>query len=262
MTRLRLGCVPYLNAKPLIHGHAREVRLMPPAEIARQLADGRLEGGLSPVFAWLVEPERYVAVDAVGIACRGAVHSVILVHRGPLSDLRRVRLDGASRSSANLLRVLLAEYHGLQPEFAEMPAPATGRERLARSGEGLLLIGDAAIAFRRHVPAGLQVLDLGEEWLRVTELPFVFALWLLRREAPDLALWGDRLRGWHSGNASRTAEIARRYGGNEAAFAAHYLSDCIRYRIGPREKAGLRKYAELLAEHGLTAAARPRLRWV
>lgn len=260
--RLRLGCVHYLNAKPLIHGHAREVQLMPPAEIARRLADGRLAGGLCPVFAWLAEPERYVAVDGVGIACRGAVHSVILVHRGPLTALRRVRLDGASRSSANLVRVLLAEYHNARPEFVEMPAPATGRERVPQAGEGLLLIGDAANAFRRCGDADVAVLDLGSEWLRVTGLPFVFALWLLRRNAPGVADFGPRLRAWREANRTRLPAIAARYGGEEREFALCYLRDCIRFEIGPREKAGLRRYGELLAQHGLIPAPPKRLRWV
>lgn len=261
MSRFRLGCVPYLNAKPLIHGHAREVLLMPPSEIARRLSGGTLEGGLSPVFAWLAEPARYVGIEGVGIACHGAVHSVILAHRGPLAELRRVRLDGASRSSANLLRVLLAEYHGLRPEFEEMPAPASGGERLARGGEGLLLIGDAAIGFRRREQRGVEVLDLGAEWLRATGLPFVFALWLLRHDLPKPGALGERLRHWHERNLSRGGEIARRYGGTDPVFAAHYLTECIRYRIGPQEKAGLEKYGALLARHGLIPEAPSALRW-
>ncbi|MBS0661086.1 MAG: menaquinone biosynthesis protein [Verrucomicrobia bacterium] len=262
MSRVRLGCVAFLNAKPLVHGHSREVALMPPAEIARQLADNRLEGGLCPVFAWLREPSRYVAADGIGIACRGAVHSVILAHRGPLTELRRVRLDGASRSSANLLRVLLAEFHDSRPEFVDLPEPASGDERLRAAGDGMLLIGDAAIRFRRRRQSDVQVLDLGEEWLRCTALPFVFAVWLLRADLPDLAGLGDRLRGWAAENADRVDELARRYGGDDPAFAAHYLGECIRYRIGRAEKRGLAKYAELLAKYGLIAANPRRLRWV
>ena len=262
MSRPRLGCVSFLNAKPLVHGHSREVRLMPPAEIARRLADDRLEGGLCPVFAWLQQPARYAGVDGIGIACRGAVHSVILAHRGPLSGLQRIRLDGASRSSAHLLRVLLAEYHDRRPEFIDLPEPASGLERLARTGEGMLLIGDAAIRFRRRSQPGVEVLDLGAEWQRCTGLPFVFAVWLLRRELPGLGELGTRLRLWQSENAGRIDELARRYGGDDPAFARHYLGECIRYRIGREEKRGLAKYAALLAAHQLVPAAPSRLRWV
>jgi chorismate dehydratase len=46
----------------------------------------------------------------------------------------------------------------------------------------MLLIGDVALR-ESMVDHGLYVYDLGELWLGFTGLPFVFALWIVTREA-------------------------------------------------------------------------------
>ncbi len=262
LTRPRIGCVPYLNAKPLIFGHAREVRFLPPAPLADLLAGGGLDAGLSPVFEWLRAPTDYRAVDGVGIACRGAVHSVFLAHAGPLTGLRRVWLDPSSRSSAHLVRVLLAEFHGVTPEFVPLDAARLLDPPAPRAGEGLLLIGDQANRFRARPGRKSALLDLGAEWLRATDLPFVFALWLIRRPFRQGAELAATLRGWRQANAGRLESIVARHAPETRAFARHYLSECIRFEIGAAEKAGLAEYARLLVRHRLIDASPGRLDWI
>jgi predicted solute-binding protein len=240
---LRIGCVRYLNSKPLIHGYDGAVRLDHPSVLARELAAGQLDAALVPVFEVLRDP-RYVLADEVAIACDGPVWSVVLIHPGELHGLRRVRLDPASLTSANLLRVLLAEFHGLHPEFGP-------------EGDAQLLIGNQAIEYRAQHPAG-RVLDLGEEWLRRTGLPFVFAVWALRPDLPCLSEAAAAFRALKDHGLAHREEIVARDQTATPDFRRRYLTEHIRFDLGPREKQGLARYRELLVKHRLiTSAAEP-----
>ena len=136
----------YLNSKPLIHGHDEEVSFETPASLADGLRAGRLDVALAPIFELIAHPG-YLVVDDVAIASRGPVFSVFIAYQGELAGLRTLYLDTASRTSANLQRVLLAEFHGLTPA-QRAAAPAGRPPDVLRDGEGALLIGDPAIDFR------------------------------------------------------------------------------------------------------------------
>lgn len=243
---LRLGCVRYLNSQPLIHGYDRPVLLDHPSTLARALAAGTLDAALVPVFEVLRDP-RYVLADDVAIACDGPVHSVVLIHPGSLADVPRIALDPASLTSANLLRVLLAEFHGLHPAFGP-------------DGEARLLIGNQAIDYRAAHP-GARVLDLGEEWRRCTSLPFVFAVWAIRPNLPDLPAIADAFRALKAHGLARREEIIARDPTADAAFRRRYLTECIRFDLREREKLGLARYRSLLARHGLITDGATPLRW-
>ena len=170
----RLGCVKYLNARPLIDGWSGEVRFDHPSTLCRQLAAGELDVALVSSFEYLRNPI-YSVVDRVAIASDGPVFSVILAHRGPIEQLREVVVDPASQTSVNLLRCLLGE--------REMTAEFVSQGDISAE-RGLLLIGDQAIRFRQQAKGDYQFLDLGAEWKKTTGKPFVYALWLIH---PDYA---------------------------------------------------------------------------
>ena len=201
----RIGCVRYLNSKPLIHGHDKAVSFEVPASLADGLHEGRLDVALSPIFGLMAHPG-YLVVDDVAVASRGKVFSVFIAYQGEFSRLHTLYLDAASRTSANLQRVLLAEFHGLHPR--ELPRPAGQHPAELREGEGALLIGDPAIDFR--VAWGedrCRYFDLGEEWQRATGLPFVFAAWLVRPGTPEPEALADRLRAWRAEGQQRINEV-------------------------------------------------------
>ncbi len=247
-TTPRIGCVRYLNSKPLIHGHDAEVSFEVPASLADGLHAGRLDVALSPIFEGLAHPG-YLVVDDVAIACDGPVFSVFIAHRGPLASLRALYLDHDSRTSFNLQRVLLAEFYGLSPQCAPFPdgKPPAG----LRAGEGALIIGDSAIAFRLAHGDRYEYLDLGDAWKQATGLPFVFAAWLVRPETPQPEALADRLRAWREAGQTRVEEIVaaeRRY---PAALSRRYLTEFIRFRLGAPEKEAIREFARLLQKHGV-----------
>ena len=149
---LKIGCVQYLNAKPLIHGYDGRVVFDHPSRLASALSNGQLDVALVPVYE-MFGCGGYKAVDGVSISSFGSVFSVFLAYRGELRELKEVSLDPASLTSSHLLRCILREYHGIQPDV--VPDAGSGAR---------LLIGNQAIVFRQRHGDDYHFLDLGEEW--------------------------------------------------------------------------------------------------
>lgn len=247
---LRIGCVKYLNAQPLIRPCSGPVIFDHPSRLAVELAAGRLDVALVPSFELLRLPD-YGIVDGVSISSDGPVYSVFVAYRGKLEDAARVRLDPASLTSSNLVQCILGEFRGLEPRY--VADPAQGNPDDAR-----LLIGNQAIDFRRRTAAGWKYLDLGEAWTDATGLPFVYALWLMRAglDRPDAV--ADALRGLAAAGLAMRGQICAENKDYDPAFCRRYLHDHIRYGLGEREKAGLRQFEEILVRRGrLPPAPRP-----
>lgn len=241
---LRVGCVQYLNAKPLITPYSGEVIFEHPARLADMLALGEIDVALIPVFEALRQPEFPIA-DGVAIASRGPVYSVFLAHCGPLDQLKSVTLDPASRTSNNLLRCLLAEFHRATPGFESGGKPLPDEHR------GVLLIGNQAIRFRETPRPDVRYLDLGEEWLAQTGLPFVYAVWQFRPETRDPVAAASALRAIKCAGLHCVREIARSQGDFDAPFAERYLTEHIKFDLGSEEKGGLARFRSLLTKHNL-----------
>lgn len=245
-SRPRIGAVSYLNSKPLIEG-LRELApdadliLDVPSRLADDLAQGRLDVGLIPSVELFGDPHYEVVSDAC-VATRGPVRSVKLYFRTHPGHVRRMALDIGSRTSAVLSRIMLAERYGVFPQLQGLPLESGIGESDA---DAVLLIGDRAI----QPPADSfhTIWDLGQEWLDWTGLPFVFAMWVTRRDTilhdiPEL-LGAARDLG-----VSRLEEIAAREAGSlglTIADAASYLRDNLQFRMGSAEQSGLRLFHEL-----------------
>lgn len=223
---LRLGCVKYLNALPLIHGWRGEVQFEDPATLCRQLGAGALDVALVSSFEYLRHPI-YAVVDGLSIASDGPVYSVILAHRGPLARLREVVVDPASETSVKLLRCLLGEWN-LPTQFV--------REGELSEERGLLLIGDQAIRFREEAEGKCQLFDLGAEWKKMTGLPFVFALWMARPDYAGKAAIAAALRSLGQDNLARLDRIIATQPEKRRAFCEFYFRDCLRFSLGDEEK--------------------------
>ncbi len=185
LKKIRVGIVNYLNTKPLIYGleqppFSEEIELTGayPALLAQQLRDGQIDVGLIPVAAIPTLPEFHV-VGNYCIGAEGEIASVCLFSEVPMERIERVYLDYQSRSSVALLKWLMRESWGIQPELL----PATDesyREEIKGTTAGLV-IGDRALEQRRH---STFIYDLGSEWRAITGLPFVFAAWISTKPLP------------------------------------------------------------------------------
>ena len=283
MKAARLGCVKYLNARPLIQGWPGPVTFDHPSALCAQLARGDLDIALVSSFEFLRNPI-YRIVDSISISSDGPVYSVVVAHLRELSRITEIELDPASETSVNLLHCVLAEI-SLKPRLIRnidlqsvRPAPKafgagsqaaenispgeTGNMPMFRTGHrGRLLIGDQALRFRHEHENEFHFWDLGKEWKELVDLPFVYALWLIRPEVEDPESIANRLRKLRDENlanlddliASVMAGIGDSVRGNgiDAAFCSRYFRENIRFSFGQQEKQGLRTFTRLCTKHGL-----------
>jgi chorismate dehydratase len=256
---IRLGAVSYLNTRPLVHGleqHAARfsLRFDVPARCAALLHANAVDLGLIPSIEY--PGHDYRIVPGVSIASDGPVASVAIFSRVPTEKIQSIALDTSSRTSVALLRVLCARWFDIEPRLVSMP-PDFGR--MLAECDAALVIGDNAL-FADHDALGLEKVDLGEEWIGMTGLPFVYAFWAGR---PGIAGAADvaALQVARDTGLTATAAIGRDIfpdSPEKAARADLYLRENVKYALGEPEMAGLRRFYELAAEVGvLPAAERP-----
>lgn len=266
MKSVRAGCVKYLNAHPLIRGWPGNVEFDHPSALCHRLAKGQLDVALVSSFEFLRNPI-YRIVDDVSISSDGPVYSVVVAHHGALPDIEEIELDPASATAVNLLRCLLAELNlrprlvgnmDLQSQTAEnTSAGRTGKMPMIQTGSARLIIGDQAIRFRHDHARAFQFWDLGEQWKKLTGLPFVYALWLIRPEVPDAESIAQRLRVLRDENLADVSSVVADAVGDVAdnkqeitrEFLDRYYNEHLRFGFGAREKQGLQTFADLCAKH-------------
>ena len=245
----RVGSVKYLNAVPLTRGLEDEIIFATPARLAEMLRKDELDAGLVS-FTEVLFHDRYDVLDSIAIASLGEVKSVILAHRKPLEELKEIFCDTASLTSVNLLRVLLAE-RGLRPEFKPLPDYHNAAQH-----DAILLIGDPALDFllAAHEHA---VMDLSAAWLELTNLPFVYAVWALRRGLDNSALRRS-LREARDFGLDTLDSIIRNRTEYDYEFRKDYLGWHIHYHLGTDEKRGIAKFVGLLRKHGSEPVFEPK----
>ena len=255
MQRIRLGAVAYLNARPLVYGLERsplfDLRFDPPSRCAELLHAGEIDVGMIPSIEYNRGSE-YRIVPGMAIISSGDVASVALFARKPIDQVRTVAADTSSRTSNGLLRILCAERFGIQPELRPMPPQP---ERMFRECDAALIIGDPAL-YLDPAAHGVEKIDLGAEWTALTGLPFVWAFWAGRPDvvSPEAV---DALAEARDRGVEASDRIAAEYCGPERAeLGQKYLRENIYYQLREREEAGLRRYYQLAARHGVIDAAR------
>lgn len=247
--QFRVGSVPYLNAVPLTRGLEDQILFVPPSELARRLQRDELDAALVSITEVLFH-DRYDILDGIAIASLGEVKSVFLAHRRPLAEVDTVYCDPASLTSVNLLKVLLAE-RGLHPKFEPLAS-----YEAAQLPDFTLLIGDPALDFAL-APHGHELWDLGAAWFELTGLPFVYAVWALRRGVPNQAL-REQLREAKAFGLDTLDYIISSRTEYTLEFRKDYLGWHIHFHLGADEKRGLAKFIALLRKHGLGPVYEPR----
>ena len=255
----RVGAVGYLNSKPLIEGLADRLAggltLDFPSRLAAALERGDLDAALIPSIEVLQSKGEYEIVSDACVAARGPVRSVKVFFRVPPGEVKRLSLDEGSRTSATLARVLLFHKYGVEPETEQLPlASSVASEAVANTtADAILLIGDRAMfPIAEDFPV---VWDLGDEWLKWTGLPFVFALWAGRSEQMPAGLAAMFSEARDAGVALAEG-IARREAallGIDPSVAVEYLTRNLHFTLGPAERSGLKLFAQLAEQAGLAS---------
>ncbi len=240
----RIGSVPHLNVRPLIYGIESEMTFCTPARLADAMHRREFDVGLVPVAEVLLH-DQYDIINGIGVVSFGEVRSVFLVHRVPVKQIRNISVDPASRSSVWLLRVLLAERYGIEPEFHPRTADC----------EATFVFGDEAIKRVADEPR----FDLGAAWTEWTGLPFVYAVWAAQRDAADTAL-SAKLRQAKADGLAHLDEIIEKTTEATPEIRRDYLTRRIRYDLDDNAKRGLRKFQDCLIK--LKLVERHELRFI
>ena len=246
---IRLGRIAYANMAPVFYRVAAEYEEVVgvPTDLNRRLLAGDLDTAPISSIEYARHADSLLLLPRLCVSSEGAVDSIQLVSSTPLERIRTVAVTPESATSVVLTKVLL-------PHADHVP--------LGVDADATLLIGDAALksAFEDPTPHH----DLGRLWLERTGLPMVFAVWAAPEPLhPDLIELEDALvasiRAARADPAALAHEASERYG-YPPGFLARYFEK-LRYRFGPRERAGLAAFLELAHEAGELAEV-PELRFV
>jgi len=260
---LCIGRIAYLNVAPYFHylreeGFAGEIIAGVPSELNAMLAGGTIDACPSSSFEYGLHADDYYLLPGHSISSLGPVHSVLLFTPGPLNILAggEVAITGESATSINLLKILLKEFCGINDVAFKVPARRV--EEHLGEGRSSLLIGDRALTAAKNCPSGFQITDLGALWYHFTGLPFVFALWILRREVvgqlPDeISRLAEQLHASRQHAFRNLSDMAVQLAAG-TDFSARQLEEYwlgMSYDLNDGHVEGLRLYFTLCHKHGL-----------
>lgn len=260
---LRIGEISYLNCTPIFTVLKNRFRddcytFVPgvPAELNERLRRGEIDLCPSSSIEYARNHASYVILPELSISAEGPVKSVLLFTGRPIEELDggSVLLTSESETSVALVKILLSRMYSFQNSFSRAEP---GCAALPDRCDALLLIGDAALKASGEA-SGCHVYDLGELWFQFTGLPFVFALWLLRRDAlvresAAVKLLHERLVAAKLIAIDSYAQIAdscERKEWTTGAFLTKYWQT-ISYELTPRHIEGLRLFYSYAAELSL-----------
>ena len=261
--RLRLGRIDFLNVLPIYYALeagiiANPFEIVPgdPSRLNELCASGGLD--ISPVSSieYARRADLYHIVPDLSISSVGEVKSVLLLSQTPVEDLtgKKLLASDKSQTSVGLLKVLCKLRYGVEPRFETGSCQKCFSE--ATRPDACLAIGDEALQL---AASGLfaHVLDLGATWLEWTGLPFVFAVWVMRRDvvaekhtqlphAIEALLSSKR---WGLANIGRICEMAAATGLMQIREFEEYYR-CLKYDFNERERRGLELFYSCLFKAG------------
>jgi chorismate dehydratase len=263
MGKLRLGRIDFLNVLPVYYPLEAGIITNPfaivrgvPSELNELAANGALD--MSPVSSieYARRAELYHIVPDLSINSAGEVKSVLLLSRMPVDQLtgKTVLASSQSHTSVGLFKVLCRLRYGVTPRFET--GGCTQYIKGHELPDACLAIGDEALRLGR---SGLfpYVLDLGAAWFEWTGLPFVFAVWVIRKEtiatndahvqrAVEALLSSKR---WGRANIGRICEQAAETGLLTIPELEEYYR-CLQFDLNEPERGGLELFYSYLFQIG------------
>jgi chorismate dehydratase len=269
-TRLRIAAIGFLNPAPLMWDFEHpplavelakryHIERMTPSECAERLADGRADIGLIPIASLATTPGLRV-LPGCTIASKGSVRSLLLVHRArqPLSSLRSVAADTASRTTLAYARIMFTKWGNPSVPFVPLAADL---DTMLEQADAAILIGDPALLaleerHNRFERTGEELVyrDLAEEWRALTGLACVSAVWCAACGGPlDESVARDFILSRDHGLENLdalVAEWAERFPVPESTIR-RYLTTNIHYVLDEECVAGMEGFFRMAAENGV-----------
>jgi chorismate dehydratase len=285
LRKLRISVVQYLNTAPLVYGFTSgalkdkyDLSFTVPSQCADDLRDGRADVAIIPAIE-LQRIDDLLVLPNLAIAAKRRVRSLLIVSRKPIEKVTSIALDGSSRSTQALTRILCAEHWQIKPAFFE--ATFNSAAAILEQTDAALLIGDPALRLSISIAGNatlgaagqlicspgkaginatetLHVYDVVQEWRRLTGLPAVLAVWAGRRESvtPEVVAdfaYSKEYGIAHLAEISATASVEQDL---PAADLLNYLKENIDFTLDSENLAGLELYYCLAAKLGLIPRAK------
>lgn len=256
-TKLRVGAVSYMNTKPLVWGLDKRKDIIDlcfevPSKLGRMFDAGLLDAALLPTIKYFENDNNRVIPD-ISIAAKSMVESVNLFVKGNIKDIKKVALDTSSLTSRALTSVILSEQYGLKPDITDWE---NGMNIEDSDSDAVLLIGDNAMKVKNDQ---FEVVDLANEWFKLTNLPFVFAVWVTKcgtkLNGVDKILKDAKENGLKA--VDEIAAIESKRLGFSKEDCVRYLTKSITYDLGKSEINGLEKFYYYSKKLGLINQKNP-----
>ena len=239
----KITTVSYLNTIPFVYGlqHAdslcADLSLAPPAECARRYMEGEADIALLPA-AVVPELRETTIITDYCIGAVGAVRTVTLMSRVPVSAVKRIWLDSHSRTSVQLCGYLAKHKWGIAPEWLKLDDYS--RIYDAPLEDAFLLIGDKVFEHEGRFP---YVYDLAVEWREVTKLPFAFAVWVARKGVSNEVIDGLQQALTYGVEHIWEAIVESPYMGSDSGITAYdYLTRNIDFILDEEKHRALKKF--------------------
>ncbi len=190
LTNLRLGSISYINSLPVDLGLLDSKISLPqaqfisgfPSDLNQKMLSGVIDLGPISSFWYAKHRELFFVLPDLSISSESGVQSVLLFSRYPLRELsgKRILASGQGKTTPVLLEIICRSFYGFTPQIV---LGGDEQDDLLGSADAALVIGDQALLMRqKYKSSGLIVTDLAEEWRARTGEPFVFAVWVVRRD--------------------------------------------------------------------------------
>ena len=256
---LKVGKIEYLNTVPVYYGFLTgkvsydgvEFVEDVPSELNRLLREGELDVSVISSYEYLVNSDRYLLLPDFSISARKRVLSVLFLSTVPIHQLHRkdVWLTRSSMTSRELLKFLLREVYGVEPNYRYYSLKTSD---LPKNPTALLTIGDEALKFLKGNRFPF-IYDLAEEWHNLYGLPFVFAVWAVRRDSyrkkkESVERFYRELRKSREVGIGSFGEICRRYSEKlelPEKMCRNYLENLI-FSLGKEELKSLERFSEIV----------------
>lgn len=246
--KIKISAVSYLNTLPFIYGFENSPNILKQAEIqkdipsvcADKLKNNEVDIGLIPV----AEIRRIKNPQIISNYCIGAigkVDTVLLLSDVPINKIKTIYLDYHSRTSINLLKVLIKNYWKINVNLIDAKE---GFEKKITATTAGLIIGDRAFNYsKKHK----FIYDLPEEWLRFTKLPFVFAAWVSNKEINEkfIAEFNNALK-LGLENKQIIIETYTKQHPNNTIDIKDYLNNKISYSFDVEKRRGMELFLKML----------------
>ncbi len=245
----RVAAVSYLNTVPLVWGFQHDpalrevfdVRFELPSVCAQHMAAGQADIGILPVIETARQKLDYF--PGTGIACHGPVRTILLISKVPYAQIQTLAVDTGSRTSVMLSRVILAERFGCTPKVFARKA---NMEVMLAEADACLIIGDPALHIDpENIP--YLCLDLGGEWVNMTGLPMVFAVWSARKELIQ-DKYTEAFKASLRYGLTHMDDIVRQQSpirGVSEELTRAYLTRHIVFELNEKDYEGMRRYLDL-----------------